>query len=76
VVTLPPALQVIVEGALRYSGLEKVIFEKSNELETIGKRGSAYLLLFPIVPCLPQFESYACLLSIIFFRRHLITTKS
>ena len=57
-VTLPPALKVILEGVFLYSGLEKVIFEKGSELETIDKRVSAYLYLFLIVPCLPQFYSY------------------
>ena len=57
-VRLPPSVTEIGVAAFEYSGLEKVIFKKGSELKTIGDYVSAYLLLFPNVPRLSQYESY------------------
>jgi len=58
VVRLPPSVTEIEYGAFASSGLKKVIFKKGSKLKTIGPYVSAYLLLFPNVPRLPQYESY------------------
>jgi len=54
VVTLPPSVKEIGVSAFAYSGLEKIIFKKGSELETIGESAFYNCIELKVVTLTPN----------------------